>query len=195
MERDLPESSEIEEYNKRIEEIDKAKFEIAKNINGIEQECESLESQLNKLTEQLGSLQLKKMEIEQEAASDLPAIRFSWSLYSNLSNIRWDYENAQVKGCKLNSSAHILRVTTIYLPSRSFNSRQCTAILFGSFKMFQILHYKLSLGPDIVRKEEKELVGSFVKNYIMCWFMRYIHRLGQNKNCPDRLGIRGAVWC
>jgi chromosome segregation ATPase len=103
LERDLPGPNEIEEYNQRIEEIDKAKFEIAKSINGLEQECESLESQLNKLAEQLGNLQLKKIVIEQEATSDLPAIRFSWSLYSNLSNIRWDYENAQVKGCKINN--------------------------------------------------------------------------------------------
>jgi chromosome segregation ATPase len=101
LERNLPEPSEIEEYNQRIEEMDKIKFEAAKNINGLEQESESLESQVSKLTQQLEQLQLRKTAIDQEAAIELPAIKYALSIYSTISNIRWDYENPKVKGCKI----------------------------------------------------------------------------------------------
>jgi chromosome segregation ATPase len=100
LERNLPDLKEVEEYNQRIEEMDKMKFEIAKNINGLEQECETFELQMNKLSQQLENLELEKTSIEQETIHDLPAIKHALSLYTNISNIRWDYENPQVKGCK-----------------------------------------------------------------------------------------------
>jgi len=83
----------------QIKKMDKEKSSISKVIMGTEADCEKLSAQTAQLDDEIKNVKSYHSSLDIDSGIEIHSTRILISLYSNLSNIRWDYdEPTLVKG-------------------------------------------------------------------------------------------------
>lgn len=105
-------------HKERVRRIEEEKFALARTVSAVEEECQylnpplsnpssmmltmcprSIERTVRDLSDRLEAVQRERIALEQRPTeAEEPAVRYRTSLYSNISNIRWDFKSGDIKG-------------------------------------------------------------------------------------------------
>jgi len=109
-----------------IEKLENDKFAEVRAVSSMEQECESLESSVRQLQDQLKALQTKAEIMDKDAQMEEPVLAASMALFSQITNIFWDYDSQFVKGCTLLFLSNIQQLIYFFFFNLLQTSRSTT---------------------------------------------------------------------
>ncbi|KJE92402.1 hypothetical protein CAOG_03380 [Capsaspora owczarzaki ATCC 30864] len=82
-----------------LQNIENDKFALAKSINHLDRDNQALTSTMHKLDGDLDAIQARRQAVEQARTVGVPQNKSIVSLYMNITNIKWDFEQDNlVKG-------------------------------------------------------------------------------------------------
>ena len=88
---------ENKENNEVIARLEEEKSRKAKGIEKLQATLVSLETSMKEIDLEGSKLRQEKTGIEHEASDVLPKTKYSFSLYSNITRLRWDYDTSDEK--------------------------------------------------------------------------------------------------
>lgn len=93
-------ASEADENSKRVESLLTEKSTTAQHIEKLEADVKVFEKNITEKEDEIKELKVKATEVKNNSEEVLPQTKYNFSLYTNVSHIRWDYESedGQVKG-------------------------------------------------------------------------------------------------
>ncbi len=94
LEADVGRREPTEAHRIRIETLERQKENISSNITEIEKQNINLKQESERLKKRAEDLRARKKQLEEQRLDDVPRLK----LYQCISNIKWEYESARVKG-------------------------------------------------------------------------------------------------
>jgi len=93
-------ASKIDENSKGLESLQTEKSTTKQHIEKLEADVKVFEKNITEKEGEIKALKVKATEVKNNSEEVLPQTKYNFSLYSNVSHIRWDYEcdEDQVKG-------------------------------------------------------------------------------------------------
>lgn len=93
-------ASKIDENSKGLESLQIEKSTTKQHIEKLEADVKVFEKNITEKEGEIKALKVKATEVKNNSEEVLPQTKYNFSLYSNVSHIRWDYEcdEDQVKG-------------------------------------------------------------------------------------------------
>ncbi|XP_078382840.1 kinetochore protein spc24-like [Oculina patagonica] len=93
-------ASRIDENSKGVETLQVEKDSTIKHIEKLEADVKVFEKKITGKEDEIKELMEKATEVKTNSVEVLPQTKYNFSLYTNVSHIRWDYEceEDQVKG-------------------------------------------------------------------------------------------------
>lgn len=88
---------ENKENREAVSKLEKEKCSKTKRIEKLNADLESLENSVREVHLESSKLQKEKASIQHQASDALPKTKYSFSLYSNITRLRWDYDNEDDK--------------------------------------------------------------------------------------------------
>ena len=90
-------SQENKENNEAVSVLEREKCSRAKSIEKLNAAIGSLENTIREIDLESSKLRNEKAVIHQQASDALPKTKYSFSLYSNITRLRWDYDSDEDK--------------------------------------------------------------------------------------------------
>ena len=88
---------ENKENNEAVSVLEREKCSRAKSIEKLNAAIGSLENTIREIDLESSKLRNEKAGIHQQASDALPKTKYSFSLYSNITRLRWDYDSDEDK--------------------------------------------------------------------------------------------------
>ena len=93
-------ASKVDENSKGVESLHTEKIATIQHIEKLEADVKVFEKNITDKEDAIKGLKVKATEVKNNCEEILPQTKYNFSLYTNVSHIRWDYEceEDQVKG-------------------------------------------------------------------------------------------------
>ena len=88
---------ENKENYEAVSVLEKEKYSRAKGIEKLNVALGSLENTIREIDLESSKLRGEKAGVQQQASDALPKTKYSFSLYSNITRLRWDYDTDEDK--------------------------------------------------------------------------------------------------
>ena len=88
---------ENKENSKAVSNLEKEKCSKAKRIEKLSVDLESLQNSMREVDLVSSKLQHEKASVQHQSSDALPKTKYSFSLYSNITRLRWDYDTEDDK--------------------------------------------------------------------------------------------------
>eukprot|EP01138_Halocafeteria_seosinensis_P016427 gb/GECG01016758.1/.p1 GENE.gb/GECG01016758.1/~~gb/GECG01016758.1/.p1 ORF type:complete len:222 (+),score=51.42 gb/GECG01016758.1/:1-666(+) len=83
----------IKEHRERLQKLEQDKDEVRQQLKQYKEEKENAQERTQEINQQIDAISEATEKLKADTEARIPRVKHTLSLYANISNIRWDYDN------------------------------------------------------------------------------------------------------